>query len=147
MQCAYHGWSFDATGDVHVPHADGGGAAGALRCAEAVPCREEYGLLWVLPDSTCKDPDAEGVPPPAVPDEFKAEGFKRLESVRDLPVDYSILMENIVDFDHGVCSLSCSSLHCPSAVPTTDHVPRPAGCLLGPRTVPERFFFRPLGTL
>jgi len=96
VQCAYHGWSFDASGACKSVPQRQGDASTAL-CATAVPCRVEQGLLWLFPGA-----DAENAkPPPRVP-EMDDPRFKWSEAVRDLPIDYSILIENILDPDHGL---------------------------------------------
>ena len=98
LQCAYHGWRF-APGDgaASAPQAPGA----ALPCAQTFPCLERGGLLWLLP---CSDEGAaDAAPPPAVPPELKGvEGDAGGGVVRDIPVDYTVLLENVVDFDHGV---------------------------------------------
>lgn len=96
VQCAYHGWSFDASGACKSVPQRQGDASTAL-CATAVPCRVEQGLLWLFPGA-----DAENAkPPPRVP-EMDDAAFKWSTAVRDLPIDYSILIENILDPDHGL---------------------------------------------
>ena len=100
VQCAYHGWSFDASGECKsVPQREGG--ASAALCATAVPCRVEQGLLWLFPGAAAgRDPESVA-PPPRVP-EMDDPAFKWTTAIRDLPVDYGILVENILDPDHGL---------------------------------------------
>ena len=63
VQCAYHGWSFDTTGDCKSTIRS---AASTALCATAVPCRVEQGLLWLFPGAAAgRDP--ESVAPPRVP--------------------------------------------------------------------------------
>ena len=95
VQCAYHGWSFDASGDCKSTIRS---AASTALCATAVPCRVEQGLLWLFPGAAAgRDP--ESVAPPRVP-EMDDPAFKYTTTVRDLPIDYALLVENILDPDH-----------------------------------------------
>ena len=95
VQCAYHGWSFDASGDCKSTIRS---AASTALCATAVPCRVEQGLLWLFPGAAAgRDP--ESVAPPRVP-EMDDPAFKCTTTVRDLPIDYALLVENILDPDH-----------------------------------------------
>ena len=95
VQCAYHGWSFDASGDCKSTIRS---AASTALCATAVPCRVEQGLLWLFPGAAAGR-DSESVAPPRVP-EMDDPAFKYTTIVRDLPIDYALLVENILDPDH-----------------------------------------------
>ncbi|GMI12619.1 hypothetical protein TrRE_jg4521 [Triparma retinervis] len=98
VQCAYHGWSFDATGACKsVPQRPNGAQQSTMLCATACPCRVEQGLLWLFPGA-----DAENAKLPPRVQEMDDPAFKWSTAVRDLPIDYSILIENILDPDHGL---------------------------------------------
>ncbi|GMI46054.1 hypothetical protein TrCOL_g13597 [Triparma columacea] len=98
VQCAYHGWSFDATGACKsVPQRPNGAQQSTMLCATACPCRVEQGLLWLFPGA-----NAENAKPPPRVQEMDDPAFKWSTAVRDLPIDYSILIENILDPDHGL---------------------------------------------
>ena len=65
VQCAYHGWSFDTSGDCKSTIRS---AASTALCATAVPCRVEQGLLWLFPGAAAgRDPESVA-PPPRVPE-------------------------------------------------------------------------------
>lgn len=108
IQCAYHGWSFDGTnGDcVQIPqsakaasnsNSGGGGSFPARACAKAIPLRVHQGMVWLWPG-----PIQETYPtPPTVP-EMDLPGWTSIKIVRDFPcVDWSLLVSNILDPDHG----------------------------------------------
>ena len=100
IQCAYHGWSFDgSTGDcVQIPQAGPGVTNFPARtCAQAVPVRIWQNLIWLWPGAKQnKYPD-----PPSIP-EMDLPDWKQTQIVRDFPVDWSLLLSNIMDPDHGM---------------------------------------------
>lgn len=77
----------------------GEGAARVGRaCATALPCSEHQGMLWVSPSP--------GQPPPldsmvGLP-ELDGPGWVANDFVRDMPVDFTLLLENVMDPDHGI---------------------------------------------
>mmetsp|Transcript_75042 Transcript_75042/g.160770 ORF Transcript_75042/g.160770 Transcript_75042/m.160770 type:complete len:556 (-) Transcript_75042:62-1729(-) len=108
VQCAYHGWAFDGeTGAcVDVPQAPQAAAravGSSSGCgAGAVPCAVAGEMLWILPGGAAAF--AAGTPhAPRPPPELRDGSGYRVASkgVRDLPVDFTLLLENIVDYDHG----------------------------------------------
>jgi len=108
VQCAYHGWAFDSNGSCRgIPQlelkAGGGEAALARNAVESYPIMISQGMVWVCPSpwSTLISSTALPPPPPRVP-EMDDPAYKYTAAVRDLPLDYSILVENILDPDHGV---------------------------------------------
>lgn len=116
VQCSYHGWAFDGeTGACEsIPQlvkttpagraAAGGGEPPAFvapprSCADAVACQIVDGLFWIHP--TAKRAEDAPLPIPRVP-EMALPGYKHVGAVRDFPVDYSLLIENVLDPDHGL---------------------------------------------
>ncbi|KAK9804097.1 hypothetical protein WJX73_007161 [Symbiochloris irregularis] len=99
LQCSYHGWTFDEGGScVSIPQVRDGAGAGGRACATALPCVDQQGIIWV-----CSTP---GASPPmdtivGLP-ELDREGWVSDDFVRDMPVDYTLLVENLVDPDHGL---------------------------------------------
>lgn len=104
FQCAYHGWSFDGkTGDcVEIPQIvknDGThGKIPSRACSTAVPAQIYQDMVWLFPGGGLEKALA-APPPPSIPEEF--DGFKKGFFVRDLPIDFAILLSNICDPDHG----------------------------------------------
>ena len=95
FQCAYHGWKFDSkTGAcIEIPQVErlptGTGCDGT-----AVPAMISQSMVWVFPGGGLEK--ALMNPPPEIP-ELKKEGFKVVfQAVRDFPIDWTILIENIV---------------------------------------------------
>jgi phenylpropionate dioxygenase-like ring-hydroxylating dioxygenase large terminal subunit len=123
IQCAYHGWTFDGkTGncvdipqvsslrDVDHDHHQQGTENGsdavkskptfpARSCSKAVPAlihQEMTYIFWGTAEEALVAP-----PPPSIP-EYGEEGFHVSSSVRDMPVDWPIVVSNICDADHGL---------------------------------------------
>jgi len=113
LQCAYHGWSFDGTNGncVQIPQAATAAAAIAAvtshqeqtppqvrrACAKAIPLTVHQGMVWLWPG-----PVQDIYPtPPTIP-EIDEPGWTTIKVVRDFPnVDWSLLLSNILDPDHG----------------------------------------------
>ena len=116
LQCACHGWSFDANGSCRsVPQQQQMPTAATLAgaCVEAYPARIVQGMLWIFPGrrlhpagSAEAADTAKALPPvppvPTVAEMEEGSGYRWTPAVRDLPIDYSILVENILDPDHGL---------------------------------------------
>lgn len=125
FQCAYHGWSFDGKSGkcVEIPQIirdRSEGASGATiparASSDAVPAQIHQGVVWLFPGGGIEKALC-APPPPTIP-EF--DQFKLTSTVRDMPVDFPILLSNICDPDHGLFAhqskgfdLYTSSLDCP----------------------------------
>jgi phenylpropionate dioxygenase-like ring-hydroxylating dioxygenase large terminal subunit len=56
LVCPYHGWRFDAAGEVQsIPQLGADGLIPRRACVETFPCTERYGLIWVALDSPVFD--------------------------------------------------------------------------------------------
>jgi phenylpropionate dioxygenase-like ring-hydroxylating dioxygenase large terminal subunit len=114
FQCAYHGWSFDGkSGDcLEIPQlvqaageADDKPSIQKLSqrtSATAVPTMMHEGMVWLFPGGNLEQALL-APPPPSVP-EYASGQLKMGTVIRDLPVDWPILLSNICDPDHGVFS-------------------------------------------
>jgi phenylpropionate dioxygenase-like ring-hydroxylating dioxygenase large terminal subunit len=106
LQCAYHGWSFDGKDGtcVEIPQVvTKGGEKPTLTaraCGTAVPAMIEQGMVWLFPGGNLEKA-LQAPLPPTVP-EMDMDAFSTCTVVRDFPIDYSILLENILDPDHGL---------------------------------------------
>jgi phenylpropionate dioxygenase-like ring-hydroxylating dioxygenase large terminal subunit len=114
FQCAYHGWSFDGTsGDcLEIPQLvkPEGGDDNSIKpsiqklsqrtSATAVPTMMHEGMVWLFPGGNLEQALL-APPPPSVP-EYASGQLKMSTALRDLPVDWPILLSNICDPDHGV---------------------------------------------
>jgi phenylpropionate dioxygenase-like ring-hydroxylating dioxygenase large terminal subunit len=95
LQCGYHGWRYHATGRlVTVPYLPKGARIpGSVR---AYPCREAYGLIFVLPG----DPEkAAGVALPDIP-RWSSPRYKTMYFARLVRCHYSFMHENLMDMNH-----------------------------------------------
>jgi len=119
FQCAYHGWSFDGTsGDcMEIPQlvqaaADGDDSTTSSSVkkpfpklsqrtgATAVPTMIHQQMVWLFPGGNLEQALL-APPPPSVP-EVASGQLKMSTAIRDIPVDWPILVSNICDPDHGV---------------------------------------------
>mmetsp|Transcript_8346 Transcript_8346/g.21538 ORF Transcript_8346/g.21538 Transcript_8346/m.21538 type:complete len:558 (-) Transcript_8346:99-1772(-) len=98
IQCSYHGFAFDGgTGECRAIPQLLGTSPRAPLCADAVACARVGGLVWINPGADPVDPPDV---PPDVP-ELVDPSFDCMQTVRDIPVDSTLLAENIMCADHG----------------------------------------------
>eukprot|EP00581_Thalassiosira_minuscula_P011322 CAMPEP_0183727866 /NCGR_PEP_ID=MMETSP0737-20130205/26591_1 /TAXON_ID=385413 /ORGANISM="Thalassiosira miniscula, Strain CCMP1093" /LENGTH=698 /DNA_ID=CAMNT_0025959617 /DNA_START=9 /DNA_END=2102 /DNA_ORIENTATION=+ len=129
FQCSYHGWTFDGeSGEcMEIPQtmiakqSKGGNNANAPAAtttkkrredATSVAVRVVQGMVWMQPSHTPLEAlsaiqRGELLPPPTIP-EMDLPGYKVTHVVRDFPIDWTVLMENIMDPDHGFFAHSSS---------------------------------------
>lgn len=107
FQCAYHGWSFDGTNGecVEIPQIvkpDGTMPAvvPSKSCAKAVPAQVHQNMVWLFPGGGLEE--ALVAPPPPTVKEVDDLGFGMTTAMRDMPVDWPIIISNICDPDHGL---------------------------------------------
>lgn len=87
VQCAYHGWQYEITGNCrHMPSCQQIKASVA-----SLPCLEAGGLIWVWPG----DETPKALPQPV---EQILGGFKvHAELAMELPLEHGLLLENLLD--------------------------------------------------
>ena len=100
LQCAYHGWAFDTGGACQSVPQQERAPTSALPCVASRACVEHHGMLWLHP-SAATEAAAKWSVPDYIP-EMSAPGWRVGPAVRDLPIDYTLLVENICDPDHGL---------------------------------------------
>ena len=108
FQCAYHGWSFDARQEgkcVEIPQIvkDDGTMPPVVpskSCAKAVPVQIHQEMVWLFPGGGLEE--ALVAPPPPSVREYDELGFKIVPTIREMPVDWPIVVSNICDPDHGL---------------------------------------------
>jgi len=98
LECSYHGWQFDGSGTcVLLPQRDEGKKIISQYDAHAVPVQTHQGIVFVFLGDVKK---AQEIAPPSVP-ELEQEGWiYEQDYMRDLPYDYTTLVENIIDPSH-----------------------------------------------
>jgi len=105
LSCAYHGWQFSGTGNCTVIP-QGGDVSSPRACATVYQCAVKQGLVWVKlqPNEGRKEtvPDTSDIPIiPEIDDDANNEGwFAFGDAHRDLPYDFSTLIENVIDAGH-----------------------------------------------
>ena len=107
FQCAYHGWSFDGkSGEcVEIPQIvqpDGTmpPVVPSKSCAKAVPAQVHQNMVWLFPGGGLEK--ALLAPPPPSVQEVDELGFGMSTAIREMPVDWPIVISNIYDADHGL---------------------------------------------
>jgi phenylpropionate dioxygenase-like ring-hydroxylating dioxygenase large terminal subunit len=97
LECAYHGWRFDGAGACkRVPGlVDGSETELRSRAAEAYPCREQDGFIWVWADATSQ-PDAEPFKFP----HFGEAGFTSVTRSFTVNATLHAVAENALDVPH-----------------------------------------------
>ena len=115
FQCAYHGWTFDSkTGEcIDIPQVapdvndlkSGEGVKSRSKERKsgidlqangvAVPAMIVNGMVWIFPGGGIEEV-VKALPPPSIPD-LEKDGYRLSgEIVRDFPIDWTVLLENIV---------------------------------------------------
>ena len=135
IQCSYHGWTFDGTDGkcVEIPQTviataakqqGEGGATATLSSpatvdtkrkredGTAIAITEAQGMLWISPflsplEALAATSEGRLSPPPRVP-EIDMPEYNTQIAIRDFPIDWTVLMENIMDPDHGYFAHSSS---------------------------------------
>ncbi|KGF72356.1 3-chlorobenzoate-3,4-dioxygenase [Neosynechococcus sphagnicola sy1] len=97
LECAYHGWRFDATGRCSwVPHLAEHQKLPTCRLRR-YPVREQDGFIWVFPGEPAL---AEQCSPLGMP-EWEDLNYIATVSSIDCPGHFSYLIENLMDMHHG----------------------------------------------
>ncbi|KAG7367561.1 Rieske domain containing protein [Nitzschia inconspicua] len=110
FQCAYHGWAFDGTTGVckdipQLAQVDSGGGGGggvtfpSRSCATAIPAQIHQEMVYLFLGGSAEE--ALLAPPPPTVTEYDTLGFRMSCSIRDMPVDWPIVVSNICDAEHG----------------------------------------------
>ncbi|KAI4386301.1 hypothetical protein MLD38_004242 [Melastoma candidum] len=104
LQCVYHGWCFDGSGDCKfIPQAPADGPpvhTSKRACVAAYPTTVQHDIVWFWPNA---DPQYKDIilkkKPPYIP-ELDDPTFTKLISNRDIPYGYEVLIENLMDPAH-----------------------------------------------
>ena len=110
LQCSYHGWKFDGQGACSsIPQASSKDKEEAIcgnvrSCARSYPTRTVQGCVWVYPSRDGLVDGEPGIEPPICP-MIDSRDEKELTYImrpffRDLPYDFSTLLENVADPAH-----------------------------------------------
>ncbi|KAL7464669.1 hypothetical protein ACHAXS_005014, partial [Conticribra weissflogii] len=125
FQCSYHGWTFDGNDGkcVEIPQTliakipqSGVKSRTNKRKREdatAVAVTEVQGMVWLQPfltplEALAATEEGKIFPPHRIP-EIDLPGYRTTIAVRDFPIDWTVLMENIMDPDHGFFAHSSSN--------------------------------------
>lgn len=97
IECLYHGWQYDSTGQCQrIPQLDARLAIPARVCVQRFAVQVRQGLVWIWAgDPEAADPDA--IP---LAKDLEAPGVFCVDFQIDLPYDQSFLIENVIDVAH-----------------------------------------------
>mmetsp|Transcript_8266 Transcript_8266/g.14166 ORF Transcript_8266/g.14166 Transcript_8266/m.14166 type:complete len:537 (-) Transcript_8266:224-1834(-) len=100
LECGYHGWQFSGAGEcVRIPQLDEGVPIGKRACVSSFQAALRHGLVWVwaCPDERA-DPDTI-FNIDEVYDKLNMQCFRSFS--RDVPIDHTVLLENVFDVSHA----------------------------------------------
>ncbi len=98
VECSYHGWQFAGCGAcTKLPQIESGKPILSLYDARAYPCSVSQGIVYVFIGDAAL---AESVEVPRVPELDREGWIYEQDYMRDLPYDYTTLVENIIDPSH-----------------------------------------------
>ncbi|NOR80829.1 MAG: Rieske 2Fe-2S domain-containing protein [Methyloprofundus sp.] len=102
--CQYHGWNFNGCGQcTGISHELGKGKGKGKSelpniKVNSYPVQERYGLIWVFPGDPAL---SETVKIPAIPQLDQAEPWEFIPIDVKLKAHYSMMLENVCDFNHA----------------------------------------------
>ncbi|KAL3699050.1 hypothetical protein R1sor_017072 [Riccia sorocarpa] len=97
LECLYHGWQFEGDGTcAKIPQLAPGAKIPKRACARSYAVKDSQGILWVWMA------DARTAPYEKVPyyEHYDKPGWGDYSTIHELPYDYSILVENVLDPAH-----------------------------------------------
>jgi phenylpropionate dioxygenase-like ring-hydroxylating dioxygenase large terminal subunit len=99
LECAYHGWQFDAQGNcAHIPYFEAGQKLPPCRL-RTYPVQEKDGFIWLYPGDldylASHRPEPLGIP------EWDHLNYIGSVAPLDCPGHFSYLIENLMDMYHG----------------------------------------------
>ena len=98
LECSYHGWQFSGCGScTKLPQLDSQKTILPLYNAKSYPVEESQGILYVFLGDAGLAPK---VPVPRVEELYREGWIYEQDYMRDLPYDYTTLVENIIDPSH-----------------------------------------------
>jgi phenylpropionate dioxygenase-like ring-hydroxylating dioxygenase large terminal subunit len=105
FQCAYHGWMFDGKNGkcVMVPQSPDSENYGTRADITAVPALIQQGIIYLYPYGGLEEALTKPLPPRLVGfDQQESHGKAMFWVMRDLDVDWTIIIDNFLDPDHGL---------------------------------------------
>lgn len=105
FQCAFHGWMFDGKNGkcVMVPQSPDSENYGARADITAVPALIQQGIIYLYPYGGLEEALIKPLPPRLVGfDQQESHGKAMFWVMRDLDVDWTIIIDNFLDPDHGL---------------------------------------------
>ncbi|BBN20299.1 hypothetical protein MPTK1_8g18040 [Marchantia polymorpha subsp. ruderalis] len=97
LECLYHGWQFQGDGScTKIPQLAPGAKIPRQACARSYALKDSQGVLWVWMA------DHRTAPYDKVPyfDHYEEKNYVDFAAIHELPYDYSVLVENVLDPAH-----------------------------------------------
>jgi phenylpropionate dioxygenase-like ring-hydroxylating dioxygenase large terminal subunit len=98
LSCPYHGWIYDAQGNVVEIPSEGEGAPRSKLCLKPLPAVEQDGCVWVW---TGEGEPASAAPPWRFP-EYDNPAWTRYFMITDFDNEVTHLAENFMDVPHTI---------------------------------------------
>lgn len=100
IECPYHGWTFNCTGNcISIPHHPNYKIKKHFN-GKAYYTTNKQGIIWIWPENieiNKKPPDKKLIP---ICKELDDKNTFYLDTFSDLPYDYTLLVENVLDISH-----------------------------------------------
>lgn len=101
IECLYHGWQFDTDGQcVHIPQLAPDAKIPRNACVRSFPVIERQGIIWIW-FGQAQAADENTIP---ILNTLEKEGIFLVDTVIDVPADYTYLIENGIDPAHAAIS-------------------------------------------
>lgn len=98
LTCAYHGLQYDGEGTLKATPPTPDSPLLGKKLANAYPCREAHGAIWVYFSDGLRD---EAPPEPEFPDEFNVGEWSGFVDIREFECNYQFVRDNQLDPVHG----------------------------------------------
>ena len=141
LECKYHGWRYNSEGKVtHIPALEKHKNIPKSACAKVYPCHEMDGLVWVYPQTNLTQRvDTKDIPD-LIPGrrENSAHWSEPFDFAVDLNIDYSLMVENLLDPAHLPFTHENTLAERSDATPLHVDVSTEKNSILGIFSSPER---------
>ncbi len=99
VECPYHGWQFDGTGQVvRIPSLPADTPIPKRARVDSYPVEERYGWVWVFLGDL---PEAERAPLPEFPEFSDTANWRTIRGAWHWKANYARIVENGLDFSHA----------------------------------------------
>tara|TARA_Y100000389_G_scaffold43015_1_gene37656 strand:- start:1122 stop:2591 length:1470 start_codon:yes stop_codon:yes gene_type:complete len=97
IECPYHGWSFNKNGECENIPQIANYKKQKKYCTNSFKTITKQGLIWVWPDNNKTHANEKSIP---IFKELNNKNTIYFDTFTDLPYDYTLLLENVLDISH-----------------------------------------------